>query len=83
MHYIAILAVLVLLAFATGGHSNAFGQAAEAATKGDMAEALDLFSTALRRTLQDADVSQRKAEAQAVAQAQPDPRYARVQHYTR
>ena len=87
MHYIGILCVLVLLAFATGGHSQAFGRAAEAATKGDVAEAIDLFSTALRRTLQDADVAQRRAEAQALAQAQAqaqaEVRYARVQHYTR
>ena len=71
MHYIGILVVLLTLTFATGGHSQTFGKAAEAVTKGEVGDAIDLFQTALRQTLKDADVSQKKAEAVAMAQLPP------------
>lgn len=67
MHYFGILAILLTLTFATGGHSQTFSKAAEAVSKGEVSDAIDLFSTALRRTIQDADVAQRKADAAPAA----------------
>lgn len=81
MHYLGILVVLIAVTFATGGHSQTFSKAAEAVTKGDVVEAVDLFSTALRRTIQDADVA-RKNDA-AVAVAQSDLRMPRLPQLTR
>ena len=66
MHYIGILVVLLGLTFATGGHSQTFGKAAEAVTRGEVSDAIELLSTAVRRTLQDADV--KKADTAAAPQ---------------
>ena len=77
MHYIGILVVLLGLTFATGGHSQTFGKAAEAVTRGEVSEAVDLLSTAVRRTLQDADLSQKKADSAAANQIPVDPRATR------
>lgn len=57
MHYIAILTFIAFITLATGGHSAAFGQAYEAVVRGDVEDAVQLFGTALRRTLKDADAS--------------------------
>ena len=66
MHYFGILLVILAVTLATGGHSSTFTAAAQAVSKGNVTEAVGLFSVALRRTLKDADTSQRKAEAEAV-----------------
>ena len=60
MHYLLILPVIGVLAFATGGHSAAFGKSYEAASRGDVSTAVDLFATAVQRTLSDADQPRRQ-----------------------
>ena len=45
---------LVVLTFATGGHSVTFARAYEAAKLGDVSKAADLFSVAVERTFADA-----------------------------
>ena len=66
MHYLLILPVIGILAFATGGHSSAFGKSYEAAVRGDVSTAADLFATAVQRTLSDADQPRRQKLSQAV-----------------
>ncbi len=63
MHYIAILTFIGFITLATGGHSAAFGQAYEAVVRGDVENAVELFGTALRRTLKDADAGPAACEA--------------------
>lgn len=65
MHYLAILTVILAVTFATGGHSETFGDAYKAATRGDVSEAIDLLSTAVRRTLRDADTPEHRNPAPA------------------
>ena len=74
MHYLAILTVLLTVTLATGGHSELFSKAGQAIARGNVSDAVDLFSTALRRTLKDADVAQqRKSEGQPIKVADARP----------
>ena len=67
MHYLMILPVIAVLAFATGGHSAAFAGSYEAAARGDVSTALELFTTAIQRTLSDADEPRRQKLARELA----------------
>lgn len=55
MHYIPILCVVGFITFATGGHSETFGESYDAAMSGEVDRAVDLFVDAVRSTLNDAD----------------------------
>ena len=65
MHYIAILTLVGFITFATGGHSQTFGKAYDAVMRGDMDNAVSLFTTALRSTLKDADSSPSSCDSAA------------------
>lgn len=72
MHYIFIIATVLLVCLAYGGHSQTFAQAFKAATEGEAAEALDLFSTAMKNTLRDADTSPRETLADQLQTEETD-----------
>lgn len=55
MHYVAIIAGVLFVCFAYGGHSDTFAQAFQAVTEGEPAKAADLFTDAVSNTLRDAD----------------------------
>lgn len=63
MHYVAIVAVVLLVCFAYGGHSGTFVRAFDAATAGDTGTAASLFGDAVSNTLRDADTAGRRAVA--------------------
>ena len=65
MHYIAILAFVGFITFATGGHSATFSKAYDAAMRGDVDHALTLFTKAVRSTLKDADTSAASCDSAA------------------
>lgn len=55
MHYVALVACILLICLAYGGHSGTFAAAFDAVTRGETARAADLFGDAMSNTLQDAD----------------------------
>tara|TARA_R100000365_G_C2672987_1_gene21462 strand:+ start:203 stop:451 length:249 start_codon:yes stop_codon:yes gene_type:complete len=65
MHYIAILTFVGFVTFATGGHSQTFGKAYDAVMRGDVDSAVNLFTKALRSTLQDADSGRDDCDSKA------------------
>ena len=59
MHYLVIVTGVLLVCLTYGGHSQTFAQAFKAASVGEATQAIDLFATAMKNTLRDADNSPR------------------------
>ena len=57
MHYLALVACILLICLAYGGYSDMFVEALDAAGRGETAHAADLFGDAMSNTLRDADTS--------------------------
>lgn len=57
MHYVAFLFAATVFIIATGGNQGLFLKSYEAARAGELAEAVEHFSTALARTVRENDPS--------------------------
>ena len=55
MHQLIMLAVVAGITLGTSGHSKTFGASYQAAVRGDVTTAVDLFTAAVRNSLSDAD----------------------------
>ena len=59
MHHLIMLAVIAGITLGTSGHSQTFAASYEAVSRGEVSKAVDLFATAVRSSLSDADQQER------------------------
>ena len=55
MHQMIMLAIVAAITFGTSGYSQTFAASYRAVSRGDVSQAVDLFTTAIRNSLADAD----------------------------